>query len=67
MRASYDFSAGVRGKYLKRYRRSTNVVVLDKDVQRAFPDGEAVNSALRELMQLASRSVKPSARRLAPR
>lgn len=32
MRPQYDSSGGVRGKYYERYRRSSNVVVLDPDV-----------------------------------
>jgi hypothetical protein len=45
----YDFSDGVRGKYAERYARGTNVVVLDPDVARVFPDAESVNQALRAL------------------
>lgn len=45
----YDFSNGVRGKYAERYARGTNVVVLDPDVARVFPDAESVNQALRAL------------------
>jgi hypothetical protein len=48
IRAEYDFSAGVRGKYSARYAQGTNVVVLDPDVAAAYPTAEAVNSALRE-------------------
>jgi len=39
----YDFSQGVRGKYARRYARGTNVVVLEPDVTKAFPNAEAVN------------------------
>lgn len=49
MRDHYDFSDGVRGKYAKRYAEGTNVVVLDPDVARVFPDAESVNQALRAL------------------
>ncbi len=49
MRAEYDFSGGVRGKYAARYAAGTNVVVLDPDVAEIFPDAEAVNHALRAL------------------
>lgn len=48
MRDEYDFSDGVRGKYLKRYQRGANVVVLAPDVAEDFPDSESVNEALRE-------------------
>lgn len=47
MRDHYDFSGGVRGKYAQRYAEGTNVVVLDPDVARMFPDRESVNEALR--------------------
>jgi hypothetical protein len=49
MREEYDFSAGVRGKYAARFAKGTNVVVLDPDVAKVFPDAVAVNSALRLL------------------
>jgi hypothetical protein len=45
----YDFSSGVRGKYASRYRQGTNVVVLDPDVAKVFPNSRLVNKALREL------------------
>ena len=46
----YDFSGGVRGKYAKRVAGGTNLVRLDPDVARAFPDSDAVNKALRSVM-----------------
>jgi hypothetical protein len=62
MRAEYDFSKGVRGKYFDRYRRSTNVVVLDPDVSEMFPNTESVNEALRALASLARRAGVPAKR-----
>ncbi|MBA2351367.1 MAG: hypothetical protein M3Q32_12400 [Pseudomonadota bacterium] len=56
MRAEYDFSRGVRGKYFQQYMQSSNVVVLEPDVATAFPNAEAVNDALRGLMRVAQRS-----------
>ncbi len=56
MRAEYDFSDGVRGKYVSRYRRGTNVVLLDPEVAEAFPDSKSVNDALRGLLALAARA-----------
>ena len=38
MRAEYDFSGGVRGKYVDKYRRGTNVVLLDPELAVAFPN-----------------------------
>ncbi|MBD2503639.1 hypothetical protein [Anabaena azotica] len=54
----YDFAqmeGGVRGKYVERYRTQTNLVRLDPDVAQAFPNDEAVNNALRLLIEIAQR------------
>ena len=51
MRAEYDFSGGVRGKYAKRYAQGTNLVMLEPDVADAFPTARAVNAALRKLLR----------------
>lgn len=40
--------SGVRGKYAKSYREGTNVVLIDADLHKLFPDSEAVNRALRD-------------------
>ena len=56
MRAEYDFSGGVRGKYVDRYRRGTNVVLLDPELAEAFPDSKSVNDALRALVAIATRA-----------
>jgi hypothetical protein len=48
----YDFSRGVVGKYAKQYAEGTNVVLLDPDVAKVFPDSEAVNQALRAIAQI---------------
>jgi hypothetical protein len=56
MRAEYDFSGGVRGKYVDRYRRGTNVVLLDPELAEAFPDSKSVNDALRALVAIAVRA-----------
>ena len=56
LRPEYDLRVllrdGVRGKYVERYRAGTNLVLLDPDVARAFPDETAVNEALRLVIQL---------------
>jgi hypothetical protein len=46
MRAEYDFTGGVRGKYADRYAAGTNVVLLDPDLLDVFPDSASVNRAL---------------------
>jgi len=50
MRREYDFSKGVRGKYAARFRRGTNLVLLDPDVAAAFKDAKSVNRALRAIL-----------------
>jgi len=49
MRAHYDFSGGVRGKYAGRIRGGGKIVILDADVAKLFPDSRSVNHALRTL------------------
>jgi hypothetical protein len=56
MRAEYDFSGGVRGRYVDRYRRGTNVVLLDPELVEVFPDSKLVNDALRALVAIATRA-----------
>ncbi|MGA3023869.1 MAG: hypothetical protein ABSF98_03765 [Bryobacteraceae bacterium] len=58
-----DFPAGfVRGKYAKRLRKASNVVVLDPEVAEVFPNGDSVNAALRALAEIARRTA-PARRR----
>jgi len=59
MLPEYDFSKAVRGKYYERFHRSSNVVVLDDDVAKLFPDAEAVNGALRALATVVKRARVP--------
>ena len=49
MKREYDFSKGIRGKYAKRYATGGNLIILDPDVARVFPDSESVNRALRSI------------------
>jgi hypothetical protein len=54
LREEYDESVlrgGARGKYVERYRSGTNLVLLAPDVAAVFRDDEAVNAALRSLIQ----------------
>ncbi|AFY60202.1 hypothetical protein [Synechococcus sp. PCC 6312] len=58
LRPEYNFAqmqGGIRGKYVERYRKGTNLVLLDADVAQAFPNDAAVNEALRLLMQITQR------------
>jgi len=53
LRPEYDFSSmkgGVRGKYVTRLRKGSNLVLLDPEVAAAFPSAEAVNEALRGVL-----------------
>ncbi|MCP4264524.1 MAG: hypothetical protein GY777_02940 [Candidatus Brocadiaceae bacterium] len=52
MLEEYDFSNGIQGKYAKRYKEGTNVVVIDPDVAKFFPDHDSVNQALRSLTEI---------------
>lgn len=69
MRTEYrreDLGTGVRGKYLRRYSKGTNLVLLDDRVAQAFPNAQAVNEALLGLLALAEKAkpafVKPRKR-----
>jgi len=52
MLEEYDFSNGVHGKYAEKYEEGTNVVVIDPDVAKFFPDHDSVNQALRSLTEI---------------
>lgn len=58
MRPEYDFSGGTRGRHYQAYREGTNVVLLDPEVARVFRDADAVNRALRMLIDLAGEEVR---------
>lgn len=51
-----DFGEIVRGKYTDRIKEESNVVLLEPDIARAFPNDEAVNKALRYLLEIAEAS-----------
>jgi hypothetical protein len=76
LRTEYDFASmkgGVRGKHAKRYREGTNIVLLEPDIAEAFPNDEAVNQALRGVLNttravrgtggLAEKSLQPAGQR----
>ena len=71
LRPEYDMKSllkgGMRGKYAQRYREGTNLVLLEPEVAKAFPNERAVNEALKLVMKLkkvqeeaAHYSTKPS-------
>ena len=57
-----DFGEIVRGKYANRVKEESNVVLLEPDIARAFPNDEAVNKALRYLLEIAEASSRLTGR-----
>jgi len=55
-----DFGHGIRGKHYDDYKSGTNLVLLSPDVALMFPDEKAVNDALRSLIKIAQKSVRPT-------
>jgi hypothetical protein len=53
-----DFGKLTRGKYAKRMRESTNLVLLEPEVAKVFQSGDMVNDALRQLIEIARASVQ---------
>lgn len=53
-----DFGKLERGRYAGRIKEETNVVLLEPDVAKAFPNDEAVNKALRYLLDVAETSMR---------
>lgn len=59
LRPEYDLPSlgkGVRGKFYEDYQQGTNIVVIDDDLTKAFPNTKAVNDALRKVLLDNSRS-----------
>jgi len=55
IRPEYDFASmkgGIRGKYARRYRAGTNLILLDPELAGAFPTDAAVNRALRAVLKM---------------
>ena len=57
-----DFGTLIRGKYAQWVIDATNVVVLDPQVAKAFPNDRAVNKALRGLLRDRKSSARPTTR-----
>ena len=75
MRPEYDFASmkgGVRGKYVRLLREGTNIVVLEPEVAEAFLTEQAVNEALKGMLNttravrstggLPDRALQPTSR-----
>jgi hypothetical protein len=56
LRPEYDLRqmlpAAEQGKYAERFRQGTNLVLLQPDVAAVFPNEQAVNAALRLVIEL---------------
>jgi hypothetical protein len=56
LRAEYDLTklkGGVRGKYYQRVRGGSNLVLVEPELAKVFPDAASVNRALRVLRDAA--------------
>jgi len=63
LRPEYDLAklkGGVRGKYAKRFKQGTNLVLLWPDVAKYFPDEQSVNAALRSLVSISKAKLRPA-------
>ncbi len=54
----YDFTGGVRGKYVDRVADRKNVIVLEPDIAEVFTDSESVNQALRGLLPIIKKQAE---------
>ena len=61
MLTEYDFTSAVRGKHAARYAKGTNIVLLEPDMAKVFPDSKMVNDTLRAVVKVARQSRKRSA------
>jgi hypothetical protein len=64
LRDEYDLSKLKRvgqGVYYDRYKKGTNVVLLESDVYKKFPTSKAVNDALRLLMKNQKARIRQAA------
>ena len=59
MRAYYDFSGGVVGKYADRFPPDTIAVVLARDVAKHFRTSAAVNAVLRAAVKQRAKKKRP--------
>jgi hypothetical protein len=57
-----DFGELIRGKYADRAAAETNIVVLEPEVAKVFPNDEAVNKALRKLINSAATTPRLTSR-----
>jgi hypothetical protein len=65
LRPEYDLTklkGGVRGKYYEQATAGTNLVLVDPELAKVFPDSASVNRALRVLRDAAEKTAKSSQR-----
>jgi len=65
LRTEYDLSllkGGVRGKYFGRDTAGTNLVLIEPDLAKLFPDSESVNRALRLVAEGDKRATRSGRR-----
>jgi hypothetical protein len=65
LRPEYDLSklkGGVRGKYYRKAMAGTNLVLIEPELTKVFPNSESVNRALRILADAAGAVASPSRR-----
>ena len=58
MLEEYDFSGGVRGKYVDRVAARQNLITLEPDVAEVFTDSKSVNQALRGLLPIIQKQAE---------
>jgi hypothetical protein len=62
LRAEYDLSelkGGVRGKYYGEATAGTNLMLIEPELAKIFPNSESVNRALRLLVDTAEAAAGP--------
>lgn len=67
LREEYDLSklkGGVRGKYYRQATAGTNLVLIEPELARVFPDTESVNRALKLLVDTAAAAAPPRRRKV---
>lgn len=53
----FDFSKAKRGRYARRLRvEGSNLVLVDPELAKSFPDSASVNAALRSVVEFAKLS-----------
>ena len=65
LRPEYDLTklkGGVWGKYYQRAIAGTNLILVDPELAKVFPDADSVNRALRVLRDAAGATAGPSKR-----